>query len=173
MSQIDRWNETADLFDARARKIEGSQWGDPTPCPEWNVEALVNHVAGTHIFFGSLLGLPDVGPKWRDVRQAMAALLEDPDTLSGTAEVPGMGEMPKTAILDICIYDMLIHTWDLSRAIGADDTLPPDTAEAGFAWLQTLPPSILRAPGRFGDPVPVGADADAQTRLLAFAGRTP
>ena len=68
---------------------------------------------------------------------------------------------------------MLIHTWDLSRAIGADDTLPPDTAEAGFAWLQTLPPSILRAPGRFGDPVPVGADADAQTRLLAFAGRTP
>jgi len=171
MSPIDRWNETADRFDARVRQIQGSQWGDPTPCPEWNVEALVNHVAGTHVFFGSLLGLQDVGPKWRDVRQAMAARLEDADALSGTAEVPGMGTMPKTAILDICIYDMLIHTWDLSRAIGADDTLPQDTAEEGFAWLQTLPPAVIRAPGRFGEAIPVDTDADAQTRLLAFAGR--
>jgi hypothetical protein len=58
-------------------------------------------------------------------------------------------------------------------AIGADESLPPELVEACHSWLQALPPEVIRAPGRYGDPRPVGSDADAQTKMLAFAGRNP
>ena len=173
MSQVDRWTEAANLFDDRVGTIAVTQWTAPTPCSEWTVEDLVNHVAGTHVFVGSLIGLPKTPAKWREVHAAMASLLRDDDALLGTAEVPGLGEMSKSAILDICINDMLIHTWDLSRAIGAEEALPADAVDACYEWLCALPEAVIRAPNRYGDAAAVATDADVQTRMLAYAGRVP
>jgi hypothetical protein len=106
MTTIDRWNQSADAFSSRVDAIAESQWMGSTPCSEWTVQELVDHVAGTHVFFGSFLGLPEL-------------------------------------------------------------------VEACHSWLQALPPEVIRAPGRYGDPRPVGSDADAQTKMLAFAGRNP
>jgi uncharacterized protein (TIGR03086 family) len=173
MSTIDRWNQSADAFSSRVETIAESQWSGSTPCAEWTVQELVDHVGGTHVFFVSFLGLPDSVSGWPEVRRAMSVLLATPDALTGTGEIPGLGELPKEAVVDICTNDMLIHTWDLSRAIGADETLPGDLVAACHSWLQALPPEIIRAPGRYGDPQPVASDADAQTKMLAFAGRNP
>jgi len=66
---------------------------------------------------------------------------------------------------------MLIHTWDLARAIGVDEALPGEEVAACQAFLEQLPHSILRESGRYVDAVQVSDDADPQTKLLAFAGR--
>jgi uncharacterized protein (TIGR03086 family) len=172
MGDVERWIEIASLFDSRVNLIEESQWGDPTPCSEWTVEEIVNHVAATQVMFGTFLGLPKGEPKWASVHRAMATLLASDDVLLGAAEVPTLGEMSKVQILEICTNDMLMHTWDLSRAIGADEALPREAAEACCEWLRSLPDSVVRAPNRYGAPVDVDAQADPQHLMLAFAGRT-
>jgi uncharacterized protein (TIGR03086 family) len=173
MGDVGRWTETAGRFDSRVKLIEKGQMTGPTPCSEWTVEDLVNHVAATQIIFGTFLGLPEVEPKWADVHLAMTTLLASDDVLLGAVEVPTLGEMSRVQILEICINDMLIHTWDLSRAIGADETLPPDAAQACYEWLRSLPDSVIRAPNRYGPAAAVESHVDAQHRMLAFAGRTP
>jgi hypothetical protein len=66
---------------------------------------------------------------------------------------------------------MLIHTRDLSRALGVDEALPAEEVTACQAFLEQLPYSILRESGRYTEEVMVPDGADAQTKLLAFAGR--
>jgi uncharacterized protein (TIGR03086 family) len=173
MDLIEQWHRTAEAFDLRHEAITDEQWDDATPCSEWDVRQVVDHVVSAQSRFGPLLGadIPE-GAAWSEVRDAMAAALADDSVLSRTVEVPGFGDLSGRQILEICTYDLLIHTWDLARAIGADDTLPPEVVAACHRWLQGLPQEILRS-GRFSDPVDLEAEADEQARMLAFAGRKP
>lgn len=170
---IERWTETAAVFSDRLGFVADSDWAKPTPCSDWNVQGLVDHAVGSQTRFGSMLGLAIADSSWTTVQGAMACLLSQPDAVAGTVAVPGLGELTKEQILDICTYDLLIHTWDLSRAIGADERLPEPLVEACMEWLQALPVEILRSPGRYTSEVDVGPDASLQERMLAFAGRMP
>jgi hypothetical protein len=68
--------------------------------------------------------------------------------------------------------DVLVHTWDLSRAVGADDRLDPDWCELLYASLPTDPGPLIDS-GMFSAPVAVTGQIDAQSRLLARLGRDP
>jgi uncharacterized protein (TIGR03086 family) len=70
------------------------------------------------------------------------------------------------------LMDLLVHTWDLARATGQDETV--DAAEAS-AFLTGIEPwdAALRSSGHYGPRVPVPDDADDRVRLLAFTGRRP
>jgi uncharacterized protein (TIGR03086 family) len=103
----------------------------------------------------------------------MADLLAAPDTVVGSVVVPGLGEMTKGQILDICTYDLLIHTWDLCRAIGANEQLPEPLVQACLGWLRGLPVEIVRSPGRYSAAIEVDPDASLQAKMLAYAGRVP
>ncbi|MDQ1423299.1 MAG: hypothetical protein QOD72_797 [Acidimicrobiaceae bacterium] len=64
--QVDLWRSTADAFTDRFAAIAETEWTKPTPCAEWAVRNLVDHVVGTQAFFGGLLGLEKrtrVGPR--------------------------------------------------------------------------------------------------------------
>ena len=65
-----------------------------------------------------------------------------------------------------------IHTWDLARATGGDETLGPDEFHRMLVGLKPLD-EILRGSGQYGARVAVRDDADEQTRLIAFVGRQP
>jgi uncharacterized protein (TIGR03083 family) len=170
---VDRWTETAGLFSDRLSSVAEPDWTKPTPCSEWDVRALVDHAVGSQVAFGSMLGLAVNDPEWIGVRPGMADLLATPDAVVGSVAVPGLGDMTKGQILDICTYDLLIHTWDLSRAIGANEQLPEPLAQACLGWLQGLPVEIVRSPGRFEAAIEVDPDASVQARMLAYAGRMP
>ena len=74
-----------------------------------------------------------------------------------------------------CTPDVLIHTWDLARAAGLDERLDPDEVHRMLAGIETMPPEVdeaMRGSGHYGPRVEVAADADEQTRLLAFMGRS-
>jgi len=76
------------------------------------------------------------------------------------------------------IGDLLIHSWDLARSIGADETLPPDAVEAATIGLHHVPPALLRGTNplgakMMGPAVEVPDEASAQDKMLAFTGRRP
>jgi uncharacterized protein (TIGR03086 family) len=171
---VDRWRTTAEAFDRRYQAVSADQWDQPTTCSDWTVRQLVDHAVTTQTFFGGQLGAEVAsGAQWPAVREAMERALEKPDLLDGTVSLPGLGDMPKAMVLGICTNDMLIHTWDLARSIGADEQLPAEPVANCYGWLQQLPEDFLRAGGRFGPPVTVGDDTDTQTKMLAYSGRQP
>lgn len=173
-SPVELWQAAAEAFDNRFKAIGKEQWGAQTPCSEWTVHDLVTHAVGVQAMFGGAIGAaaPE-GAKWDVVRAAMAEALAEPGALDGSINHPALGEMPKAQVIGIATNDLLIHTWDLARAIGADETLPAECVDACHAALKMMPAEMIRVPGRFADPVAVGSDADRQAQMLAFAGRKP
>jgi len=81
-------------------------------------------------------------------------------------------ETVEHAIDGFCTGDVLVHTWDLARATGLDETLDPDEVHRMLAEMEPLD-AVLRKSGHFGPRVEVPAEADEQTRLIAFLGRQP
>jgi hypothetical protein len=91
--------------------------------------------------------------------------------------VPGTGKNPATRLdagklVPRLTQDVLVHTWDLARAVGADDRLDPGWCAM---CLDRLPadPNALIASGMFAAPIVVDHQTDPQTRLLARLGRDP
>ncbi len=168
------------------RTVEGTPpeaWGDPAPPEGWVARDVVRHLVEWFPAFlqGSTgITLP-VGPSvdddpvgaWRTQTDAVQALLDDPATAEREHDLANIGRMPLGQAIDM-IYttDVFLHRWDLARATGQDETLDPDRCAE---LLEAMAPmdEALRRSGHYGPRVAVPDDADAQTRLLAFIGRTP
>jgi len=78
----------------------------------------------------------------------------------------------ESAIDHLMVGDIVIHTWDLARATGLDETMDPDLVPQMLAGMEPMD-EMLRQSGHYGPRVEVPADADVATRLLAFTGRRP
>ena len=86
---------------------------------------------------------------------------------------PHIGEVPLDQAVDrFYTADVFMHTWDLARATGQDDTLDADTCAVMLAGMEPMD-EVLRASGQYGAKVPVPADAHVQDRLIGFIGRDP
>jgi uncharacterized protein (TIGR03086 family) len=174
---IDIWRVVADKWTDVYASVGDDQWDIQTPCVEWTVRQLVDHNLQWQARGGGLLGADTAaGDDWETIRQAYAALLSDPANLEGT--VPEFAGIPKAELAAFMIGDLLIHSWDLARSIGADETLPPTAVEATMAGLQHVPPELLRGHNPLGMPMmgpaaPMSDDASIQDRMLAFSGRRP
>ncbi|MDN3293906.1 TIGR03086 family metal-binding protein [Streptomyces ficellus] len=183
-----RHGEALDLFGERVHAIRPDQWDAPTPCTEWSVRDLVSHLTGEQLwvvplvrerrtvadvgdaFDGDVLGEDPVGVWDRAAAAAREAFLEK-GALNRTVHL-SYGPTPATAYCSQMVADLVVHAWDLSRAIGADERLPPDLVrfalEEVSPYAESLAGSGLFAPARKPPP-----DADEQTRLLALVGRRP
>jgi uncharacterized protein (TIGR03086 family) len=174
---VDVYREVAAKWSDLTSGIASDQWDNPTPCAEWNVRQLVDHVNAWQTQGGNLLGIdiPD-GAAWPDIQAAFDATLSDPSQLTGT--VPEFGGIPKHDMAGFLIGDLLIHSWDLARSIGADDTLPSAAVEATTMGLHHAPEALLRGTNPLGTPMMVAAvevphDASAQDKMIAYTGRRP
>ncbi|MFC9295408.1 TIGR03086 family metal-binding protein [Streptomyces sp. NPDC057011] len=174
------------LFGERLRAVADDQWDAPTPCTEWTVRDLVNHVTGEQLwipplvadgrtveemgdaFSGDVLGEDPVAA-WDKASAAAHAAFAAPAALERTVRLsygPALG----SAYCSELTADCIVHTWDLSRGIGADDRLPDDLVE--FSIKEVMPYADgLAASGMYAEPLEVPAGANAQTRLLALLGR--
>lgn len=171
---IDIWKQAAENFDRHHNAVADDQWGSSSPCDDWTVRELVDHAVGVQTMMGGALGgAAGEGADWATARAAIDAAVAGPDALDGSIDHPALGEMPKHQVLGIAAADLLLHSWDLARAIGADESLPAEAVEATMMGLSRMPAEFMRASGRFGAEVPVGDDASDQDRLIAFSGRQP
>ncbi|GGK89305.1 TIGR03086 family protein [Planomonospora parontospora subsp. parontospora] len=179
------YRRALDGFGALVHRIAPGQWENPTPCAGWDVRTLVNHVVSESLcvpelfagrsaaeiggaFDGDLLG--DDPLKAFD-SSAAAAVQATGEGGSLTAVVRlSFGDVPGAEYITELFADALIHTWDLARAIGADERLDPELVEACAAWFADAGDDYRQA-GVMGDPHPVPAGTGLQARLLAAWGR--
>ena len=147
-----------------------------TPCDEWSVRDLLNHAIDTQNYFAGTARGEDVTPPGPNPPDLVSA---DPsadfDRVRGevTDAFSKEGVIDKTGpALGIAFADLLVHTWDLARATGQDATMPDGLAEAAYKLIHGKFSDEQRK-GMFKPEITVGADADAQERLLAYTGRTP
>ncbi len=182
---LDRFHRCVHEFTQRVQAVRDDQWGDPTPCTEWDVRALVNHVYGEQRWMAVLLdgrtiaevgGSLDgdlLGPEplcdWESGVLETASRLAKPGMLERVVQLSS-GPASVARYCDEVGTDTLVHTWDLARAIGADETLPPDLVEDAIRVVEpwVSPDGV---PGVLAAPIPVADDADPQTALLAMLGR--
>ncbi len=174
---VDIWRQAAAKWSEVYGQVTDSQWDWPTPCQEWTVRQLVDHTLSWQAEGGRLLSADTApGDNWERIRAAFDALLSDSSQLTGS--VPEFGRIPKQELAGFLIGDLLIHSWDLARSVGADEALPPDAVEATTIGLHHVPPELLRGTNPLGQKmmaaaVEVPADASPKDRMLAFTGRRP
>jgi len=170
----DIWVLAADNFEATLAQVSDDQWTAPTGCGEWTVRDLVDHTLFWQCNLAGVVGA-QVSPEdgWDTIKAAIVGGLEDPSALDGVLDSGPMTGMPKHQAMGLATSDVLVHGWDLARAIGADDTLPGAAVEAVHMGLAQAPPEMIRNPQVFGPPVDVPADASAQDKLIGFVGRQP
>ena len=161
--------------------IRDDQWSAPTPCTDWTVHDLVNHLVGVNLVFAALLsdqappasGADHLGDNpagaYRDSGVAVQAAFDQPGVLERTYYGP-LGAASGAERLHVRIVDLLAHGWDLAQATGQPAELPEDLAEQALAFTQAQLSTMPRT-GRFGPAQTVDDDAPAIDWLVAFLGR--
>ncbi|MGI9643028.1 MAG: TIGR03086 family metal-binding protein [Acidimicrobiia bacterium] len=168
------WQMATGSFDATLAQVGDDQWDAATGCGDWTVRELVDHTLFWQCNLAATVGAeaaPEDG--WDNIRAAIGSALEDPAALEGTLESGPMTGMPKHQAMGFATADVLLHGWDLARAIGADDTLPEPAVQAVHMGMSQAPEEMIRNPQVFGPAVEVPADASPQDKLLGFSGRQP
>jgi uncharacterized protein (TIGR03086 family) len=174
---VELWRQVADGFDARLGAVGPGDWVKATCCDRWDVAQLVDHAIDAQRMVPKALGATggidttgdDAVALWETVRSAADAALSAEGALEETVKLP-FGEMRARDGLAFPLNDLLVHTWDLARAIGADDRLVPEACALSLANLEPID-ELLRGPGFFGPKLEPAPGADVQDRLLAFLGR--
>jgi uncharacterized protein (TIGR03086 family) len=165
----------------------GDDWARPTPCTEWTVRQLTNHVVGEDRWTkpllegktiaevgdsldGNLLGNDPVTAATGAAEQAVAAVAAR--LPNGGLVHLSYGEEEVAEYIRQLTADHLIHAWDLTAATGQDRTLDADLVDTVGAWYAERE-ATYRAAGAVGPPpVSVSGGSPAAELLIAF-GRDP
>ena len=170
--------------------IEPDQLENPSPCAAWTVRDVLNHITGGAEMFAicvrdgsvpdEMLGELLTGDRLGD--DYKASFHRAADTANESFAIPGamdrivklpFGEMPAGMALNIAIFDVTTHAWDLAKATGQSTHLDPEVAATAYQVAQGMLSDDLRNAGLFGPAVEVTDDLAPADRLAAFAGRTP
>jgi len=161
--------------------VPADRWESQSPCEDWTARDVVRHVVDTSGMFLGFVDetLPrapsvdeDPAAAWHSARDAIQRALEDPQVAQ--KEYDGMfGKATfEQGVRNFLAPDALVHTWDLARATGLDDTLPDEASQEVLETLQPMDDK-MRGPGAFAAKIEPPPNADVQTRLLCFVGRRP
>jgi uncharacterized protein (TIGR03086 family) len=172
------------ILDRYAELVAGvspEQWSATTPCPDWDVHALVNHVVmGQQVFVaalqdqerpdvtGDFLGTDPAG-SFRRSSDTLLTAFHLEGAMSKTISVP-FGEIPGFGAMHLRAIEGLVHGWDLAHATGQPLSFPEEIAAAELAFAQAAIGAVPRE-GRFADEQPIAADAPALQQLAALLGR--
>ncbi len=181
-SDADRFDRLASRFTDAVLAVPPEAWDNAAPCAGWTARDIVRHMVewmpGMMVGIGlPLQTLPSVDDDpldaWTSLVDQLQAVLDDPVTASREVAFGPAGTHTVAGGISMTMLgDIVIHTWDLARAAGLDDTLDADMVHGMLVGMQPKD-EMLRSSGHFGPKVSVAADADEQTQLLAFTGRDP
>ena len=160
-----------------ASKVAGAgQLDADTPCDEWDVRTLMNHMLDTQNYFvssarGEKASPPSPTPPKLLSDVPVADFERARDEMIKTFSEPGV--IDKTGpSLGIAFSDQLLHGWDLAKSTAQDTTMPDRLPEAAYQMIHGRFTDDQRK-GIFKPEIPVAADAPAQDKLLAYTGRDP
>jgi uncharacterized protein (TIGR03086 family) len=166
--------------------VTEGQWSAGTPCAEWDVRTLVNHVVGEikwavplfagrtiaevgDQFDGDLLGDDPVGA-WDAAAPGAIDAVRDPGAMDRIVHL-SFGDFPGSEYAMQLIADLVVHGWDLARATGQDETIDAELVAVVAQWFGGVA-SAYREGGAVAPRPEVAPDADSQTLMLAEFGRS-
>lgn len=173
-----RFKRAAALTDGVIANIRPEQLGDATPCTEWTVRDLLEHVIGTQYGFAEWVAegarsdrgytLPeDYLTAYREGVREVTAAFAAPETAGRTYRTP-IGEGPGTLLVELLFNDTFVHAWDLARATGQPTDFPEDLVASSRAAIGQAP---RVEGGPFAPAQPEPENGTAADRLAALAGR--
>lgn len=181
------YRRSLDEFTDRVGQVGFDQWAAPTPCADWDVRTLVNHVVGEvrwvppmfagqtiaevgDRFVGDLLGSDPTGAARAAAAEA-ELMVTAPGALDRTVHL-SVGDTPAREYLHQLLAEHLVHGWDLAVAIGAAPRLDAGAVAECARWFGERM-RTYRDNGLTKDPVGLSPDASEQDRLIAAFGRDP
>jgi uncharacterized protein (TIGR03086 family) len=182
-SIADRYRRRADTLGATVAAVPADKWDAQSPCPDWKARDVLQHLIDSQgIFLGMVGAELEPGPSvdedpsaaWDAARAQTQARLDDP--AQAAQEFDGMtGKRSYEDGADTFLsLDLIVHRWDLARATGTDDTIPPEDLSALVEAMDSMSAEMgeaMRSPRAFGPALTPPEGADTQTKVLAFAGR--
>jgi uncharacterized protein (TIGR03086 family) len=177
--------ERASAFaEEKVRRVRAEDMTNPTPCPEFDVRALLNHMIGnlgllTVAARGENAERPDAdqfgtdpGTAYGERREELLVALASAGVFDRDWQMP-FGNLPGQLMANVAFMEHLTHGWDIAKATDQDTTIPADLVEACMAVAKATGDDLLRMPGVCGPAVDVPDDASAQDEFIAFMGRNP
>lgn len=173
----ERYHRLAESFAQTIGAVNEHYWNQMSPCEDWSALDVMRHVIDTQSLVADMGGHqlrpgPPVGSDplgaWISASDQIQALLEDPS--AADAPFDGGSETFAQVIDQLLSFDLVVHRWDIADATGLRLELDPGDVDAVMARAQAMGDD-LREEGVCGPPLEPPADADAQTRMLAFLGR--
>ena len=184
-------------YEAAAKQARGiiagvkpDHFTKPTPCTEWNVQALLSHIVFGPNMVASVFSsgtmpadaISDTQPAQASTTKdalaafdtGVAAVLKAanaPRALEKKAKTP-IGEMTCGQFMSLGLMDIVIHAWDLAKATGEGTRLDPKLVDFSYEVLKPVVEQG-RAMKAFGPEVKVPANASLQDKLLGLSGRRP
>jgi uncharacterized protein (TIGR03086 family) len=169
--------------------IRDDQLGDPTPCPDYSVSDVLDHLHGLSSAFTLSAtkqtppggGRPQadgsrLAPGWRAeipvALDRLAAAWTDPAAYDGLT-MAGPIEMPAPIAALVALDEVVVHGWDLARATGQAYAPDDSVVLACLGFASGFEPPPEAGAGPFGPPVPVPDSAAALDRLAGATGRDP
>jgi uncharacterized protein (TIGR03086 family) len=163
--------------------VDDDELTGPTPCPDWTVATLLDHLMGlSFAFTQAARKRPDALPPapsaphlphhWRSrlpvLLEDLVTAWRDPAAWTGTAQAGGV-TMPATALGTVAMSELVMHSWDLARATGQEYATDPRILETLIEFLSQGPAE--GTPGLFGPVVPTPSEPTLLDQALSLAGR--
>jgi uncharacterized protein (TIGR03086 family) len=177
MDQLVAHQRAQDAFAAVLANVKADQMDLPSPCTEWTVKGVVDHVIGGNQWVQQLGGkepltLPDdMASAHSASAQAAQAVFAAPDGLTRTFELP-FGAIPGTIFVALRTGDALTHAWDLARATGQSTDLDAEVSAHILDATRALVTPAFRGPGRpFAEEQDCPPGRAVADQMAAFFGR--
>ena len=185
MDLLDLFERSSEWTASKVRGAAG-KLDEQTPCDEWTVRRLIDHLLWGLDMFASGPGggtvAPPSGPppelvgddpasQYEEARKSAIHAYSQPGVLDSMLN---NGAVPAAQMVAIMFADQLMHGWDLAKCTGQDVTMPPDLAAAALQVINGRIPDEARGPGKnFKAAVSVPDDASDQDKFVAYLGRNP
>ena len=166
--------------------ISKDQLSGDTPCTEWTVRDLLNHLIGSYEAVASGAAGEVLDPNATDYTATdhVAAFEAAAERARDALSAPGAlekkfampwGETPGQAVLGLTIADTAVHGWDLARATNQGIAIEDDVAETVYGMTTSMmePRGKFPRGTSFAPPVEIPDDAPIQDKMLAYLGREP
>jgi uncharacterized protein (TIGR03086 family) len=180
--------ELTDAAGATALVVDSvtpAELGGPTPCGEWDVQALLNHVilwsshslerrahgesVAPELMERDFAAAPDFASAYRAQLDRAVAAWADPAVWDRELDVMG-AKTPAADVGALMIAELVLHGWDLAAATGQEYVVSDRAAEAALRAVEANAEMYRQYKG-FADPVPTAADVPILDRVLALSGR--
>ena len=174
----EQFAELGPLLTGVVGSIDAAQLDDPTPCSEFSVRGVLEHMlAGATVFAAAFRGDEAADPDTSDPLGAFPGVL---GSLAESVLAPGnrdktvaspFGPVPGELFARFIVLDGLVHGWDLATATGQPYEPSPELVSEVRAFAEQALP-MTRGSGAFADAMPAPEGATPIEELAALTGRT-